>query len=332
MNELSRSIILLTLLTVVSFGLSLGVFYFIKSAIYKKTAYYQMTRNSFWKLLHSKGLFGEYLIYKRLRRYEKDARFLFNTYLPKEDGDTTEIDVLMIYRDGIYVFESKNYSGWIFGTETQRRWTQSLPQGKRSIKNQFLNPILQNALHLKYLKTYLHAYPDIVYHSLIVFSDRCELKKIQMTKGRAVVIKRSQIVQFIGNSTTQDYWHLSKSQIEAIYQLLYPYSQNPAALKQKHISAIQAKQSARSIQTDIEKLAVNPIGETNPHPYVNAEIAAGTQMIKSDEFTIKDQEKRTCPKCGSTMVLRTAKKGVHAGETFWGCSDFPHCRYKESNN
>jgi len=33
-----------------------------------------------------------------------------------------------------------------------------------------------------------------------------------------------------------------------------------------------------------------------------------------------------CPKCGSRMVLRTAKSGAHAGEQFWGCSRFPACR------
>ena len=35
---------------------------------------------------------------------------------------------------------------------------------------------------------------------------------------------------------------------------------------------------------------------------------------------------KICPKCGSEMVLRTAKKGAHAGEQFWGCSRFPDCR------
>jgi restriction system protein len=33
-----------------------------------------------------------------------------------------------------------------------------------------------------------------------------------------------------------------------------------------------------------------------------------------------------CPKCGSTMVLRHATKGAHAGSAFWGCSRFPGCR------
>jgi hypothetical protein len=35
---------------------------------------------------------------------------------------------------------------------------------------------------------------------------------------------------------------------------------------------------------------------------------------------------RLCPKCSAPMVLRTASKGIHAGETFWGCTDYPKCK------
>lgn len=33
-----------------------------------------------------------------------------------------------------------------------------------------------------------------------------------------------------------------------------------------------------------------------------------------------------CPKCGSSMVMRTAKQGVNVGKSFWGCSGYPQCR------
>jgi hypothetical protein len=33
-----------------------------------------------------------------------------------------------------------------------------------------------------------------------------------------------------------------------------------------------------------------------------------------------------CPRCGSDMVLRTAKGGANPGEKFWGCSRYPQCR------
>ena len=32
-----------------------------------------------------------------------------------------------------------------------------------------------------------------------------------------------------------------------------------------------------------------------------------------------------CPKCGSMMVIRTARRGKNAGGTFWGCSKYPKC-------
>jgi restriction system protein len=34
----------------------------------------------------------------------------------------------------------------------------------------------------------------------------------------------------------------------------------------------------------------------------------------------------SCPRCGASMVLRTAKQGAHAGGRFWGCSTYPKCR------
>ncbi|MBK7731174.1 MAG: restriction endonuclease [Gammaproteobacteria bacterium] len=36
-----------------------------------------------------------------------------------------------------------------------------------------------------------------------------------------------------------------------------------------------------------------------------------------------------CPRCGSRLVLRTAKKGANAGGQFYGCSAFPKCRYTQ---
>jgi hypothetical protein len=34
----------------------------------------------------------------------------------------------------------------------------------------------------------------------------------------------------------------------------------------------------------------------------------------------------TCPKCGSSMILKVAKHGANQGEKFWGCPKFPQCR------
>ena len=37
-----------------------------------------------------------------------------------------------------------------------------------------------------------------------------------------------------------------------------------------------------------------------------------------------------CPRCGGNLILRTARKGENAGNQFYGCSNFPKCRYVEN--
>jgi restriction system protein len=34
-----------------------------------------------------------------------------------------------------------------------------------------------------------------------------------------------------------------------------------------------------------------------------------------------------CPKCGGKMVMRIAQRGPNPGQIFWGCSNFPQCRF-----
>ncbi len=40
----------------------------------------------------------------------------------------------------------------------------------------------------------------------------------------------------------------------------------------------------------------------------------------------RDHLAPNCPRCGSEMKVREARRGVNAGERFWGCPDYPSCR------
>lgn len=51
---------------------------------------------------------------KLVKFFGRDGKVLRNVYVPKDNGETSEIDVLFITQKGIFVFESKNYSGWMF--------------------------------------------------------------------------------------------------------------------------------------------------------------------------------------------------------------------------
>lgn len=41
--------------------------------------------------------------------------------------------------------------------------------------------------------------------------------------------------------------------------------------------------------------------------------------------TVSGSSAQSCPKCGRAMVVRTAKRGANAGNSFLGCSTYPAC-------
>ena len=51
-----------------------------------------------------------------------------------------------------------------------------------------------------------------------------------------------------------------------------------------------------------------------------------TMVESSEPLNVQTDPDPNCPKCGSKMLLRTAKSGANAGGRFWGCSNFPRCR------
>ena len=204
---------------------------------YESTQYFKITGLPFSLVKSNPGRYGEYLIYLKLKDFaECDPQFLFNLYIPRGNGETTEADVVMITKRGVFVFESKNYHGWIFGNEKHPFWYQTFENGQ---KQQFFNPVMQNNLHIKHIKNILHD-ENIPVWSIIVFSDDCVLKEITMETLDVSVVNREYLYSAVGS-----YWsyasgiNLSEEKIKEIYSKLYPYSQCSQEIREKHIFDIQ---------------------------------------------------------------------------------------------
>lgn len=285
------------------------IFYVVLEVNHRQSTYYKITHVPYLRTRTDVGRNGEYLTYRHLRQYEKDGgKFLFNIYIPKGENGTTEIDVLLITAKGLFVFESKNYSGWIFGDENKRNWYQTLPQGKgKSHKESFYNPIMQNQTHIKHLKALLGE--SIPMHSIITFSDRCTLKSVLVTSLDVHVINRSKVVTLIPWLWERNCDVLSAAQIQDIYNKLYPFTQVDEAAKEKHIADIEGN-AYRGMVKPAESIVINQMPK-----------------IQSKEL---EKPNLCCPRCGSKLVLRTAKKGANAGNLFYGCSSFPKCRYVQN--
>ncbi len=219
-----------------------------------------------------RGLIGEALV-KFVARFRLPADTyhpIHNVVLPTPDG-TTQIDHIFVSRFGIFVVETKNMKGWIFGGEHQAEWTQKI--FKQTFK--FQNPLRQNYKHKRALEEALGVPSDVV-HSVIVFA---------------------------GDSTFKSPMPANVTRVGGYISYIKSFREQ--VLTESEVQNVLARIQARRIQ---------PTWKTHRQH---------VQQLKSRSNPTAE---RKCPKCGSPMVLRTAKQGANAGKQFWGCSAFPKCR------
>ena len=226
-------LIIFTLIPIVAVALKLLSLYL----KYGNSNYKIASGNSFFKTIFNKGNYGEFLTFTKLENLGKGNMLMTNLYIPREDGTTTEIDLLMISPTGIYVFESKNYSGWIFGDERNKNWTQTLENRQ---KNRFYNPIWQNKAHINALKNVLNL-DDDAFKSYIIFSERCTLKKINVTSPNVKVIKRDQLIKNVKKDIKALPEIFTSDEVNKIYSSLQKYTNVDEDIKQAHIEAIKSK-------------------------------------------------------------------------------------------
>lgn len=184
------------------------------------------------KLINDKGAYGEYMVFNKLEKRYSEGLILANVYIPSKEDRTTEIDLIMVHKTGIYVFESKNYSGWIYGQEADKKWTIAL---NARTKNQVLNPIIQNKIHIKALMSLLEL-DENYFESVIVFSERCELKKVQT---KTSVMKRNDLITNLDKIIENKDDLLNENQVNEIYSKLYHYCNASEEVKVKHINDIK---------------------------------------------------------------------------------------------
>lgn len=120
----------------------------------------------------SKGEKGEHIVNLQAKKFLNKNKYhlLKNVTLRTRDG-TTQIDHIIISIYGVFVVETKNMKGWIFGNPKQRTWTQIIYKDR----HKFQNPLHQNYKHVKTLKSLLGLH-NLQLHSVVVFVGDGEFK------------------------------------------------------------------------------------------------------------------------------------------------------------
>lgn len=113
-----------------------------------------------------KGIKGENKVKRKLGNSIPNKKYVLSDIIIKEGENTSQIDHIVINEYGIYVIETKNYSGTIYGNDYDQEWTQVLQYGK--VKNKFYSPVKQNLTHINRIKSIINM-DNIPVKSIVVF-------------------------------------------------------------------------------------------------------------------------------------------------------------------
>ena len=135
------------------------------------------------------------LVLKLLKHGIPSQSIFHDLYVKKHDGVFSQIDLVVVAKVGIIVFEIKDYSGWIFGNGKNREWTQVLAYGQE--KYRFYNPIMQNNIHIAELRKQLNPFENIKFFSVVVFYGDCVLKNISFVPDGTFLVKSGRVLEVL---------------------------------------------------------------------------------------------------------------------------------------
>ncbi|MCM3744089.1 NERD domain-containing protein [Sporosarcina luteola] len=118
-----------------------------------------------------KGELGEYKINIQLDQLPKECRYLSDLLVknPKAKSGYSQIDHLVLSPYGIFVIETKNYQGTIYGGKDRKTWSVN---GKFKM----MNPFVQNYGHIKALTSFIDEKYHDLFISVVSFTKRCTFK------------------------------------------------------------------------------------------------------------------------------------------------------------
>lgn len=152
-----------------------------------------------------------------------------------------------IYPADYYAYQTylaKNYSGWIFGSEKDFKWTQTLPGRSGSVtKSHFYNPIMQNEEHIKWMREYIGSHIPTPIYSYIVFGEHCTLKNLNVIDNKYHICKLDNLYNIVSSHIADNGIKFSKEYVDFLFIKFYPLTQRSDAEKMQHIEKINAKKS-----------------------------------------------------------------------------------------
>ena len=138
------------------FSFVMAIFFFVLTGLILAFYCRDIDRIKHPKERESAGESGERTLYNTLVKkiHIPENQIFRNVYIPTSDNRTSEIDLIVVSKKGLFIFECKNYGGNIYGDANRPKWIQYIGNQK----NFFYSPLLQNKNHVKHLSEFFAKY------------------------------------------------------------------------------------------------------------------------------------------------------------------------------
>ena len=163
----------------------------------------------------------------------KKYRVFNDVLIADKEGRTAQIDHVIVSRYGVFVVETKNYKGSIYGTEYADRWTQAINGSKYEIPN----PIKQNRGHMAVLWRVLPKFADEQYVPIVVCSSRTSLN-VTLYHDLAVVTPADLLTTIKRRGRRI----LSREEVDTLCAVLEQKCIKDKGVLRKHVSGIRKRQ------------------------------------------------------------------------------------------
>lgn len=179
-----------------------------------------------------KGWIGEKkTIFNMWISLDKNTYQRFHDVIIPAKNSTTQIDHILISEYGIFIVETKNLQGWIFGSEENAKWTQTLGKNKYP----FQNPLRQTYRQKIVLSEFLNINESLI-HTVVFFAGDCKIK----TKMPSNVLS-SGLARHIKGFNSKI---LSDTDIEVIINKLLSHKQESNLSTRDHVRSLKKRHSS----------------------------------------------------------------------------------------
>ena len=270
------------------------------------------------------GIIGEENILFELKNSGMDLVVLHDICLVDQDGISAQIDFLVITPYVRVFIECKNLFGDI-EINNKGEFIRTIEYGSKKYKEGLYSPITQNERHMLVFKNCITQNKNIVF--------RVGIEKMFDHWNRSLVVLANPKTILNDKYAPKDI----KSKVIRTDQLIKTLKNITASAKSSKKEIINDGNNILSMNNEDRKdyldkflkLKEEMDAELQPIPATSAPSAESVPVPTPAPIEVSPAEK-LCPRCGSKMVLRTAKKAQYKGNQFWGCSQYPKCRYMEN--